>query len=155
MAEEDQNTQGQTPELTDEQRRQMETQWVNNSLQKANSYLASKGIMPQGVRQQDSRILPPLVSIWRIKGKENNVISDYWVIAGDVPTDHVPVKVAMHARDALRHFYLTWQVQAENIARGPGRGDPMQMNFAKLLVNRSEGLFNLYQDDRLWGEKSA
>lgn len=155
MAEQDQNAQAQQAPLSDEQRREMENQWVRQSFQKANAYLASKGILPQGVRQADSRILPPLVGIWRIKAKENNKVADYWVVTGNLPADHVALSTAPSARDALRHFSLQWQLQAENIAQGPGRADKMQMDFARLLVDRAEGLYRLYADEKLWGQQPA
>lgn len=155
MAEQQENVQGQAPQITDEQRRELEAQWVRDSLQKANSYLAKKGIMPQGVRQADSRILPPLMAVWRIKARENNRVSDYWVISGNLPTDHVPLSVAPNAREAVRHFSFNWQLQAENIAKGPGRADPVQMNFARLLVNRAEGLYGIFNDPALWQNEPA
>lgn len=155
MAEQQENGQGQAPQITDEQRRELEAQWVRDSLQKANSYLAKKGIMPQGVLQAESRLLPPLIAIWRIKGRENNRVADYWVLSGNLPTDHVSVKTAASPRDALRHFYLTWQVQAENIVQGPGRNDPVQLDFARLLVNRAEGLYQIHQDEGLWQRQPA
>ncbi|WP_406667534.1 DUF4826 family protein [Gallaecimonas sp. GXIMD1310] len=154
MAEEQQQPQ-QDVELTDEQRREMEAQWVNQCLQRANAHLASKGILPQTVRQSESRILPPYVGIWKLTAKAEGRVGDFWVISGDLPSDHVSVKTCASARDALRHFSMQWQLKAENIANGPGRTDKVQMDFANLLISRAEAIYHLYNDDRLWGDEAT
>ncbi|WKE67238.1 DUF4826 family protein [Gallaecimonas kandeliae] len=140
--------------LSEEQRQELEAQWVRQSFQKANAYLASKGILPQGVRQSDSRVLAPLVAVWRIKAKESNKVSDFWVITGNLPADHLPHSTAASAREALRHFALNWQMQAENILRGPGRNDKVQVDFANLLIGRAEGLYKIYDEPGLWQQEA-
>jgi hypothetical protein len=132
----------QTNELTDEQR----AAWVRTQFQKANEYLATKGIIPDNVAVSESRYLPPLVAIWKLNTRD---AKSFWVISGDVPTDHMPLSAAPNAREAMRSFALHWQLKAEQIAQA-GFSDKTQVDFANLLVNRAEGLYDLFDNEQLW-----
>lgn len=132
----------QTNELTDEQR----AAWVRTQFQKANEYLATKGIIPDNVAVSESRYLPPLVAIWKLNTRD---AKSFWVISGDLPTDHMPLSAAPNAREAIRSFALHWQLKAEQIAQA-GFSDQTQVDFANLLVNRAEGLYDLFDNEQLW-----
>ena len=132
----------QTNELTDEQR----AAWVRTQFQKANEYLATKGIIPDNVAVSESRFLPPLVAIWKLNTRD---AKSFWVISGDLPTDHMPLSAAPNAREAMRSFALHWQLKAEQIAQA-GFSDQTQVDFANLLVKRAEGLYDLFDNEQLW-----
>ncbi|TRX56918.1 DUF4826 family protein [Thalassomonas sp. M1454] len=129
-------------ELTEEESQQL----IRNLYLKATKYLADKGIVTNSVTAEDSRYLLPIVSVWKL-----NTLADgtLWVISGEVPCDHIPVKAAATAQEALRHFSMKWQLQAENIMQS-SRGDETQVKFAQLLVKRAEGLHHLCNDEKLW-----
>jgi hypothetical protein len=131
-----------TNELTDEQR----AAWVRAQFQKANEYLATKGIIPENVAVSESRYLPPLVAIWKLNTRD---AKSFWVISGDLPTDHMPLNSAPNAREAMRSFALHWQLKAEQIAQA-GFSDQTQVDFANLLVRRAEGLYDLFDNEQLW-----
>lgn len=132
----------QTNELTDEQR----AAWVRTQFQKANEYLATKGIIPDNVAVSESRYLPPLVAIWKLNTRD---AKSFWVISGDLPTDHMPLSAAPNAREVMRSFALHWQLKAEQIAQA-GFSDQTQVDFANLLVKRAEGLYDLFDNEQLW-----
>jgi uncharacterized protein YgiM (DUF1202 family) len=125
---------------------QQRAEWVRNQYQKANQYLASKGIIPDNVAITESRYLPPLVALWKLNTKEKQA---FWVISGDLPTDHMPFSAAASARDAMRSFSLNWQLKAENIMNS-ATVDKTQFEFATLLVKRAQGLYDLFEDEALW-----
>lgn len=129
-------------EITDEQR----TEWVRSQFQKANEYLATKGIIPDNVAVSESRYLPPFVAIWKLNTREKK---SFWVISGDLPTDHMPISAAPDAREAIRAFALHWQLKAEQIAQA-GFADKTQQDFANLLVSRAHGLYDLFDNEQLW-----
>ncbi len=137
----EQSTQ-QPTEITEAQR----AEWVRAQFQKANEYLATKGIIPDNVAVSESRYLPPLVAVWKLNTRD---AKSFWVISGDLPTDHMPVTAAPNAREAIRAFALHWQLKAEQIAQS-GFTDKTQVDFANLLVNRAEGLYNLFDNEPLW-----
>ncbi|MFN6972501.1 MAG: DUF4826 family protein, partial [Rheinheimera sp.] len=59
------------------------SEWVRAQFQKANLFLAEKGILMDSVAVQDSRYLPPMVAVWKINAMDKQ---SYWVISGDLPT---------------------------------------------------------------------
>ncbi|WP_259337821.1 DUF4826 family protein [Colwellia sp. RSH04] len=119
-------------------------QWTREQYQVATKYLATKGLITQSVIIEESRYLVPILAVWKLSLNDGSKV---WVLCGDLPTDHSSVDVASSAREALRHFALKWQMQAENLFRAE---DKSQTDFANLLVSRSEGLYQLYEDDALW-----
>ncbi|MCT8125733.1 DUF4826 family protein [Alishewanella sp. BS5-314] len=137
----EQSTQ-QPTEITEAQR----AEWVRAQFQKANEYLATKGIIPDNVAVSESRYLPPLVAVWKLNTRD---AKSFWVISGDLPTDHMPVSAAPNAREAIRAFALHWQLKAEQIAQA-GFTDKTQVEFANLLVSRAEGLYDLFDNEPLW-----
>jgi uncharacterized protein DUF4826 len=129
-------------EFTDEQRQQ----WVREQYQIATKYLADKGLVTSSVMVEDSRYIEPLISVWKLKLLDGKW---FWVICGDVPSDHVNLDVAKNAQEVLRHFSMKWQLQAENIL-ADSAADEEQQNFAKLLIGRAEGLYQLSNNEKLW-----
>ncbi|WOT06512.1 DUF4826 family protein [Shewanella youngdeokensis] len=125
-------------------------EWIRTHFQKANKFLAEKGVMPHKVYADESRYLAPFVAIWKMDSKKPTK-QTFWVMSGDLPSDYVDVKVAATARDALRHFSMMWQMKAENIQRSGLAKDPTQAKFAQLLISRAEGLYKMQADDKIWG----
>ncbi len=138
-----------TQPLTPEEIEARTQAWVREHFQKANRFLAEKGVLPSKVIDQDCRYLAPLLAIWKIEAKQPKQ-QTFWVMSGDLPTDYVDVSVAATARDAIRHFSLMWQLKAENLIQSGAVKDPTQAQFAQLLVSRAESLFQIHNDDKLW-----
>lgn len=136
-------------QLTQEQIEQVENaraEWVRAQFQKANQHLAGKGILPDNVTVAESRYLPPYFAVWRLNTKDKQA---YWVISGDVPTDHMPFSAAVNAREAVRAFSLHWQLKAQQIIDS-GANDKTQHDFANLLISRAHGLYEMFNKDELW-----
>lgn len=126
--------------MTEEQQQQ----WIRDQYQVATKYLAEKGIVTNSVKAEDSRYLVPLLAVWKLNSLDGK---SFWVICGDLPSDHSSVDVAINAREALRHFSLKWQMQAENLLQAK---TAEQNDFANLLIARAEGLHKLCEDEKLW-----
>ena len=133
--------------MTQEQQMTAEQQkeWVREQYQVATKYLAEQGLVTESVVVEESRYLVPLLALWKLKALDGNY---YWVICGDVPSDFNKLDVAPNAREAVRHFSLKWQLQADNLLSA---GDKEQEEFAGLLVGRAEGLYKMYEQESLWG----
>uniref|UniRef100_A0A486XY30 DUF4826 domain-containing protein n=1 Tax=Rheinheimera sp. BAL341 TaxID=1708203 RepID=A0A486XY30_9GAMM len=139
-------------QLTQEQLQQMEqarAEWVRTQFQKANEHLASKGILPDNVVVADSRYLPPFFAVWKLNTKDKQT---YWVISGDVPTDHMALSAAKDAREAVRAFSLHWQLKAQQIIDS-GINDKTKQDFANLLIKRAHGLYEMFEKDALWQQE--
>ena len=134
--------------MTQEQKQEMSSEqqqkWVREQYQVATKYLAAQGLVTDSVVVEESRYLIPFVTVWKLKVLDG---SYFWVVCGDLPSDHNPIDVASSAREAVRHFSLKWQMQAENLLKS---GDKEQEEFAKLLINRAEGLYDIHQQENVW-----
>jgi hypothetical protein len=136
-------------QLTQEQIEQAEkarASWVRTQFQKANEHLASKGILPDNVAVSDSRYLPPFFAIWKLNTKDKQA---FWVISGDLPTDHMALSSANNAREAVRAFSLHWQLKAQQIVDA-GIKDKTQQEFVAMLINRAHGLYEMFGQEELW-----
>jgi len=133
--------------MTEQQRDMTEEQqqkWVREKYQAATKYLATQGLVTDSVVVEESRYLVPLLAVWKLKVIDGSYV---WVISGDLPTDHNVIDVATNAREAVRHFSFKWQMQAENLLK---TDDKEQQEFAKLLIGRAEGLYDMYQNNSIW-----
>jgi len=127
-------------ELTEQEQQE----WVREQYQVATKYLATKGMVTNSVKVESSRYLVPLLAIWQLTLLNGE---RYWVLCGDLPTDHSPLNVATTAREALKHFSFKWQLQAENLLKA---GDKEQDDFAQLLIGRAQGLYQVSENEKLW-----
>ncbi|MDP4528397.1 DUF4826 family protein [Alkalimonas delamerensis] len=125
---------------------QQQSEWVRTQFQKANEYLGSKGILPDQVLVKESRYLVPLVAIWRIKSQDRK---EYWVLTGDLPSDHMPFSAATSPKEAIRAFSLHWQLKAQQIL-DTQQGDKTQLDFANLLIGRAQSLYELFNNEAMW-----
>lgn len=130
-------------EITDQESLSL---WVREQFQRANKHLAERGILFSTVVTEESRYLAPDVAVWKIKDTKGQF---YWVISGDLPADALPESVAKTAREAFKHFSMTWQMKAENIKRN-AQNDETQVAFADLLIKKAEYLYKVQAEDKLW-----
>ncbi|WP_076537682.1 DUF4826 family protein [Shewanella sp. UCD-KL21] len=132
---------------------QLRQEWVKTQFQKANRFLAEKGVIPSKVIADESRYLVPYLAIWKMESKQPTK-QTFWVMSGDLPSDYVDVKVAATARDAIRHFSMMWQLKAENLHKSGATRDETQLKFANLLVSRAESLYKMHGDEKLWADQA-
>ncbi|GAB54855.1 hypothetical protein GPUN_0716 [Glaciecola punicea ACAM 611] len=90
--------------------------------------------------------MAPEVAVWKIKDTKKNV---YWVISGNLPADAISVSVANSAREAIRHFSLSWQLKAQNIMSS-AIVDNTQKEFATLLTEKAEMLYEVQENEKWW-----
>ncbi|MFN6972137.1 MAG: DUF4826 family protein [Rheinheimera sp.] len=127
------------------------SEWVRTQFQKANLFLAEKGILMDSVAVQDSRYLPPLVAIWKINALDRQ---SYWVISGDLPTDHLAVAAAVDAREALRAFSFRWQMNAQQLMYA-GVQDQTTADYVNLLIGRAHSLYDLFENEKFWASANG
>ena len=131
-----------------------EQDWVNEQCAAVLGYCSRKELNLTKIVDVKSVILPPFIGIWFVESKSSK--EEYWVISGDLPIDHIAVKLAKSPRDVVRHFSLVWHLKAERLmasleAGKPQLGDPgKQTEFASLLVSRAEALADLAGNDEMW-----
>ncbi len=128
--------------------------WGQEQYAEALKY-CQKNLLPvEKLVQSKSSVLPPIIAVWYIK-LTTKPSSQVWVIGGKVMMDHVDVTVAPSAREALRHFSLSWQMKAStlehNMQSATNNLDPeQQQKVIKTLIMEAEALYDLYLNDKLW-----
>lgn len=128
--------------------------WEQSQYARALKHCTDNGLRVVQLDKRNSRVLSPVVALWLISVSDH--ADKVWVLTGDLPTDHVTAKVAPKARDALKHFSLSWQLKAQKLVDelNSGRyslGSPEnQAKYASLLVQRAEGMHALTEEERLW-----
>lgn len=127
------------------------SEWVREQFQRANKHLAENGVLFDTVVTEESRYLAPYLAVWKIKSTEKKF---YWVISGDLPCDFASFEIAKNARDAIKHFSLQWQLKAENLLQSEG-GDQTQKEFAQLLIEKAENIYQVQANDELWSEGNS
>ena len=129
-------------------------EWIKEQHGTLLRYCSNKGLEISNVLDKKSAVLPPFVAVWLAESKSNKKL--YWIISGDLPTDHIPSEIAKSPREALRHFSLNGQLKAENIVQAltSGTYNPddheRQKQFAELLVDRAHSIYDLFVDEKMW-----
>ena len=96
--------------------------------------------------------LPGRICIGQVWPKHDSSQA-YWVISGDVTTDHLAVSAATSARDAARHFALRWQLHSAQLMQGLKDETDSEIDWQKIggeLAGKAENLYNLVADDEIW-----
>jgi hypothetical protein len=133
--------------------------WANEQMKAMAKHLASHGLIEKDQISVEGRWSYPfrilLAQAWGAQRPHER----FWVVAGDVPTDHLDGSMAADPRAALRHFALRWQAQAARLKSGdkdlaPGEARSKdRMNWTELgesLALRAEFVYSLAEDDRNW-----
>lgn len=149
--------------LTPEERERQSRKWAQDEYARALTHLSNMGLQGVEVVQTESRILPPLVALWRCHGRLDGKNTELWVVTGqDIPVDHIAVNAANHARDAMRHLFMSWQLKAARLEQGLADNKlelgtaQMQKDYIQSLTVAAERLAQLVETPKLWPEfKSA
>jgi hypothetical protein len=131
--------------------------WTQAEYARARTHVANLGWQNVDVMQSESRVLPPLVALWRLHGKLDGKIQEGWVITGqDVPIDHIPLSAAGDARAAMKHFFMTYQLKAARLEQGLAAGKPevgsqeLQQQYIASLIRTADRLNTLVNTESLW-----
>lgn len=131
-----------------------EREWNQQQYARALKYCSDKGLRVNQFDKRNSRVLPPFLALWLVSLQDST--EKVWVLTGDLPGDHVVAKAAPKARDALKHFALSWQLKAQGLMDelSLGRaslGNPdNQLHYASLLVHRAEAMYEMSENEALW-----
>ena len=130
--------------------------WGREQLRKAVDETMQRGAFTdQVVEAKPVWVLHEKVAIGQAR-ESTRPDSFVWIICGDLPTDHVGSKAAATPRDALRHFALKWQMDAERYkvpAVRKAHGLPEDKDVSHLtdqLIAKAEELYAIAEEDSLW-----
>jgi hypothetical protein len=132
--------------------------WAREQLQVMARHLGSHGLVVKDEISVEAKWNYPFRLLVAVAWGKKSPNEKFWVVAGDVPTDHAELKLAPDARAALRLFALRWQIQGARVKsadrdKGPDANSKLRMNWAELgdsLADKAEFIYALAEDDRNW-----
>ena len=134
----------------------VEEQWCNERRREVSAYLQRQGVAHNQIGEWPAWHVAPYVSVWAIESKANPGWVGWWVISGDLPTDHVSASNIKHPREAVAAFATRWHDIAVHMAQGKPTQDfsigiPSEWpTLAPLLASRAELLQTWATDADLW-----
>ena len=140
-------------------RRDEERAWCRAQREAVGEYLQSEGIEHGGIGESPVCHVAPHFAVWEVESPLRPDWVGWWVIAGNLPTDHISAgddsrpenaRVAVHA---IANRWLTlvasWRDgQSTDGIRISGRHT--QEELASLLGKRAEFLLQWAEDDSYW-----
>ncbi len=129
--------------------------WAKEQLKEMCKYLFEAGMIEKEAEAQVAWSLPHEICIGRVWEKtEPDEL--FWVIAGDVPTDHIAFTLAETPKDAARHFAMKWQLDSARVASmaTPEAADLTERidwsGISQTLAAKAEVLFEIIERDEVW-----
>ena len=119
-------------------------EWVHDQLNHAAKQISQRGLIDDPlIEVKPYWTLPFSLLIGKVRPHGASVAFN-WFICGEVPLDCIDGAVADTPRDAMRHFAMKWQLEADR-AKSP--------EDSKRLIHLAESLYPLAEDDRLWQQR--
>ena len=131
--------------------------WAKDRLAKAVDEITRTGIFDDAfVEARPEWTLPNKIVIGRVRDASSGH-REFWIIAGELPTDCVNVELCATPREAARHFALKWQVGAEQL-RDPESREAQGLKqegdwdaAGDKLRSVAESLYQVVEADKVWG----
>jgi len=135
----------------------VQEEWCMACQGKVIQYLSDQGVDHGQVGRWPALHVAPILAIWPIESKQWPGKLGWWVICGDLPTDHVSGCMVHHPRAAMQAFGERWREAAAHMARGEPLPDGSRVgrpedwpSLAPLVASRAEALLDWAADDAWW-----
>lgn len=143
--------------LTEEEQHAAFEAWVQKELNSHATHLFKQGLIDGKVDVGIAWALPGRLCIGTVRSQRDSAKA-FWVISGDIPTDHLQLAQAKSAREAAKHFAMKWQLQAARLAEsqsvGRDPGDAKLWTGASAELHRkAEALYAITEMDEHWRTK--
>ena len=136
---------------------EIEEAWCAARQSEVGAYLAERRIPHGEIGEWPAWHVAPVVSIWAVESAERANAMGWWVICGDVPSDHIPAALAADPREAVRSIAARWRAAAGAascgavpIAPNLGRTEGELRKVAPMLASRAGLLVRWAEDDSVW-----
>lgn len=130
--------------------------WAKDRLAKAVDEITRAGVFDDAfVEARPEWTLPHKIVIGRVRDAGSGH-QEFWVIAGELPTDCVNAELCATPREAARHFALKWQVGAEQLRDPESRkAQGLQQEgdwdaAGDKLRGIAESLYQVVEADKVW-----
>ncbi len=134
-----------------------EARWLAEQHRHLIEYLERESVRHADVPDEPELHIPPYLALYHLPAASDSN-TGWWVITGDVPTDHVSDHRADDGRQALRAFARKWRTAAGVMAErqdadnADGATPEQSQAAARHLFERAKMLHQLAQKDEIWGE---
>lgn len=142
---------------TDYRNRFNRTLWLAERRKDLHLYFASRNLIHGRMPEQPEWSVIPRTSIWTIASLGTPGFDGWYGIAGDHPTDVVPLNYFNgDLRNVLSHFVVKWQRTAERLKQGDDYGDFRIERFeerpriGELIEDRARRLQKFLEEDAIW-----
>ena len=128
------------------------TDWATAQLTLMGRYAQEMKLIPQEVTAKAFWALPNEICIGKVWPKHDPAHS-FWIITGNLTTDHFEASAAANAREAARHFALKWQLHSAQLMQGLKDETESEVDWQKIgteLADKAEYLYSLVHDDEVW-----
>ena len=130
-----------------------EAQWLAEQRERVVAYLQAEEVAHGDVAGAPELHMAPHLALWVVAGPADK--ADWWVVSGDVPTDHVSSHRAPDPRAALRTFAKKWRTAASVMATRDGDNadgvtEAQSKAASRNLFERAKMLWQLAEKDELW-----
>jgi Domain of unknown function (DUF4826) len=149
-------------ETPDNEDPKVERLWCDERRRKVAEYLDAQGVKHGRIGEWPAWHVAPYVSIWAIESLRRPEWIGWWVISGDLPTDHISaadIEPPQHPRKALRAFAEQWIKVVDawhNDREYRGlliTGGKRNRALAPLLASRARIFLDWSDDDSLWDDE--
>lgn len=131
--------------------------WINDRRSDLVHYFQTRGLLHGPIEKEPVWGVIPRSSIWKVPSLGQPEHGGWFGIAGDHPTDIVPIQGLSHEpRDILRHFVRKWLEVSERLMRGEECPDfrisniDQRTSVGELIDDRAKRLRRWVQADELW-----
>ena len=142
--------------MSEESDRKEAIAWAREQLRRAVDETTQRGVfVDQVVEAKPIWVLHEKIAIGQAR-ESSRPDSFVWLICGDLPTDYVGSQAAANPRDALRHFSLKWQMDAERyqdpaVRKAHGLSEDKDVShLTDQLVAKAEELYAIAEEDSHW-----
>jgi hypothetical protein len=137
----------------------VEDAWCEERRSEVAAYVEEKSLPHLSIGEWPAWHVAPYVSVWAVESVTEPGWVGYWVICGDLPTDHLDGAEPEDPREAVRAFARRWGEAAPLMARGEvhpdvqiGHSTDDRKSLAPLLESRAKLLARWAEDDEIWEE---
>lgn len=126
--------------------------WTQKQLLDVANYCIRHGWQLSHISEGQSRVLKPIVSVWKVSVNSAQEMKSLWVINGDLPIDTVPADHVTNAREAILAFSRKFIRRAQALKQDKENLATDEKTKMQRLVKAAADLLVLYHESNLWAE---
>ncbi len=128
--------------------------WTQTQLLDVANHCLRHGWQLSHISEGQSRVLNPIVSVWKVSVNSTKEMKSLWIITGDLPIDSVPADNVANAREAILAFSRKFIRRAQALKQDNENFAIEEKTKMQRLVKAAADLLVLYHESNLWAESA-